>query len=33
VRDPAKNNPMIEIRHERVARGAFRDDLVGAASV
>ena len=33
VRDPAKNNPMIAIRHERVARGAFRDDLVGAASV
>jgi 5,5'-dehydrodivanillate O-demethylase len=33
VRDPEKNFPMIAIKHERVARAAFRDDLIGAASV
>ncbi len=33
IRDPEKNFPMIAIKHERVARAVFRDDLVGAASV
>jgi hypothetical protein len=33
VREPGKNLPMISIKHERVARAAFRDDLIGAASV
>ncbi|HZT05595.1 MAG TPA: Rieske 2Fe-2S domain-containing protein [Chloroflexota bacterium] len=36
VRDPAKNEPMIEIRHERVARAAYRpwlrEGFVTAAS-
>jgi 5,5'-dehydrodivanillate O-demethylase oxygenase subunit len=33
VRDPEMNEPMIPIKHERVARAVFRDDAVGAASV
>ena len=32
VRDPAKNEPMIAIRHERVARTAFRPELLQASS-
>jgi 5,5'-dehydrodivanillate O-demethylase len=33
VRDPEENEPMIPIKHERVARSVFRDELVGTASV